>query len=221
MDKRIHIITGHYGSGKSEISVNMAMAMAQKGKKVIFADLDIINPYFRSNEARSMLEEKGVNVITTQYANSNVDIPALTGDLSRYLPDATTCLVIDVGGDDAGSRVIGRYRDEIPLQDTNLYFVVNCFRPETNSMDGTMKILDEVRSASRLSVNFLINNANLLDSTTMKDILTGRDFILEASRATGIPIAFHAIMKGIQESNEIQLNEPILWMEKTMGFTNL
>ena len=84
-----------------------------------------------------------------------------------------------------------------------------------------MKILDEVRSASRLSVNFLINNANLLDSTTMKDILTGRDFILEASRATGIPIAFHAIMKGIQESNEIQLNEPILWMEKTMGFTNL
>ena len=120
MDKRIHILTGHYGVGKSEISVNLAIKLAKQGKKVLFADMDIINPYFRINEARQILEKHGITVVTTKYANTNVDIPALTGELRRYLFDTGYSIVMDVGGDDAGAHVVGRYRNEIPYGETIL-----------------------------------------------------------------------------------------------------
>lgn len=217
MNKRIHMITGHYGSGKSEISVNMALTMAKEGKKIVFADLDIINPYFRSYEARSLMEEKGITVITTKYANTNVDIPALTADLSRYLKDEEVTLIMDIGGDDAGAKVIGRYRDEIPEQDANLYFVINCFRPETQTLQGVMIILQEVNAAARMKVNYLISNSHLMDATTKEDILKGRDFALEVSRATGIPIGFHAIMKNSRLKDDFHFDEPVFYMEKSMG----
>jgi hypothetical protein len=218
LDKRIHIITGHYGSGKSEISVNMALAM--KKQNVIFADLDIINPYFRSNEARNMLEQKGIIVMTTKYANTNIDIPALTGDFSRYLMDKSATIILDVGGDDAGAKVVGRYHNEIPTDEAVLYFVLNCFRPETRTVEGAMSILEEIRSSSRMKVDYLINNSHLMEDTTQEDILQGQAFAAEVSRATGIPIAFHAILQTTPILSELQFDEPVFWMEKTMGLTN-
>jgi len=219
--KRIHILTGHYGSGKSEISVNLAIELSKTEKNIFFADLDIINPYFRSNEAKNILESHGISVMTTKYANTNVDIPALTGELSRYLSDKDITLVMDVGGDDAGARVVGRYRNEIPADDAVMYFVINCFRPETKSVDGVLTILEEVREASRMDVGALINNSHLLDETTGGDIEKGIEFAREVSLRTGIPIAFHAIMKsGISKLN-LPVSEPVLLMDKYMGLYNI
>lgn len=218
MDKRIHIITGHYGSGKSEISVNLALKLRKEGREIVFADLDTINPYFRSNEARRFLENNGITVVTTKYANTNVDIPALTGELSAYLYDRNKTIILDVGGDDAGAKVVGRYRDEIPEDDKYLYFVINCFRPETRTLDGVMRILDEIVLASRVNVDYLINNSHLMDATTTDDILRGKEFALEVSQATGIPIAFHSIMKANRNKIETDFIEPVFLLEKYMGF---
>jgi cellulose biosynthesis protein BcsQ len=217
LNKRIHIITGHYGSGKSEIAVNLALALSKKGQNVVFADMDTINPYFRSNEARNILVSKGITVITTKYANTNVDIPALTGELSYYLRQKSAFLIIDVGGDDAGARIVGRYKHEISERDTNLYFVINCFRPETASVDGVLHILEEIRTVSGMKFNAIINNSHLMEATTEKHILKGRDFARRISHITGIPIAFHSIMKKDKISKNILADEPVLWMEKTMG----
>lgn len=216
MHKRIHIITGHYGSGKSEISVNLAISMSQRNS-IVFADLDIINPYFRSNEAKAVLEENGIYVMTTKYANTNVDIPALTGELSRYLNDKSITVVMDTGGDDAGAKVVGRYKNELPAEDACLYFVINCFRPETSTVDGVLKILDEIREASRMDVNAIINNSHLMDKTKAEDIQKGMEFAFEVSQITGIPIAFHGIMKNSQLIINFPVNERILWMNKYMG----
>lgn len=220
LDKRIHIITGHYGSGKSEISINLAMALSRQGKKVVLADMDIINPYFRSNEAKELMEDKGITVMTTKYANSNVDIPALTGELRFHLHDKNATLIIDVGGDDAGAKVVGSYSNEIPEQDANLYFVVNCFRPETTSLDGIRVILDEIQSAARMDVNYLINNGHLMSATTEQEVKKGIDFTKQVSHSTEIPIAFHAIMKNTPISSALLLDEPVFWMDKTMGVFN-
>lgn len=220
MDKRIHIIAGHYGSGKSEISVNFAIKLSQRGEKVLFADMDIINPYFRSNEARNILEKHGINVITTKFANSNVDVPALTGELSKYLADRNYNIVMDLGGDDAGALVVGRYRNEIRDEEAALYFVINCFRPETTSISGVIKILNEIREASRMEVDYLINNSHLMEATTINDIKKGMGFAFEVRNATNIPIAFHTIMKNDTIKLDNSIKESILWLNKTMGLNN-
>lgn len=217
LNKRIHIITGHYGSGKSEISINFAIELSKKEKNLVFADLDIINPYFRSNEAKNILKSHGITVMATKYANTNVDIPALTGEFSMYLSNKSITLVADVGGDDAGARVVGRYRNEIPSEDAIMYFVINCFRPETNSIEGVLTILDEIRGASGMDVSALINNGHLMGETTIDDIKKGMEFTLEVSHKTGIPIDFHAIMKGNSPKIDSSFGEDILWMDKYMS----
>jgi hypothetical protein len=221
LDKRIHILTGHYGSGKSEISVNLAIDLSKKEKNIVFADLDIINPYFRSNEAKSILEKHSISVMTTKYANTNVDIPALTGEFSKLLMNKSKTLVVDVGGDDAGARVVGRYKDEIPKDDALMYFVVNCFRPETKTIDGVLEILDEIKEASGLEVDALINNGHLMEDTTANDIKKGVEFSLEVFKKTGIPVAFHAIMKESSSKINFPISEPILWMDKYMGINSI
>ncbi|HEY8420755.1 MAG TPA: P-loop NTPase [Thermoclostridium sp.] len=218
MDKRISIITGHYGVGKSEISVNLAINLAKQGKKVIIADMDIINPYFRSNEARHELEKHGVEVIATKYANTNVDIPALTGELRKYLFDRSYNVVMDVGGDDAGALVVGRYRHEIPDDEATLYFVINCFRPETTTVSGVVNILEEIEKSSRMKVSYLINNSHLMDDTTDNDIINGIEFATEVSKTTNIPVAFHAVMKKDGINIDKYVKEPVLWLDKTIVF---
>ncbi|HEY8499450.1 MAG TPA: hypothetical protein VIL89_02435 [Clostridia bacterium] len=216
-DKRIHIFTGHYGTGKSEVSLNFAVNMSKTAKKIVFADLDIINPYFRSSAADNILEKNGIILVTTKYANTNVDIPALTGEVTKYLKDNEATLIIDTGGDDAGAKVIGRYRNEIPVPDAFMYFVINCFRPETRTVDDVMKILDEIRISSKMDVDYIINNSHLMDKTTERDIITGCEFARAVSIKTGIPIAFHSVMKENLEKIKLDFQEPVFPMEKYMN----
>jgi hypothetical protein len=215
--KRIHIFTGHYGSGKSEVSLNFAISRSKTAKKTVFADLDIINPYFRSIAYDNILKKNGIIPVSTKYANTNVDIPALTGEVTQYLKDNEATLIIDTGGDDAGAKVIGRYRSEIPVSDALMYFVVNCFRPETRTVEGVMKILDEIRSSSKMDVDYIINNSHLMDKTTDSDIITGYEFARVVSNKTGIPIAFHSVMKENLEKIEFDFIEPVFPMDKYMN----
>lgn len=220
MEKRIHIITGHYGAGKSEISVNLAMSLSRNGKKVLLADMDTVNPYFRSSNAKDELERCGIKVIIPWFANTNVDVPALTGEFSRYLADKSYHVVMDVGGDDAGALVISRYRNEICGDEAVVYFAVNCFRPETSDISGVMKILDEIKSTSGMEISFLVNNSHLMDSTTHNDIKHGIEFIRELSNITTIPVAFHAVMKktGFRADD---VKEPVLWLTRTINFPDI
>lgn len=215
-NKRIHIFTGHYGSGKSEVSLNFAINMSKTERKTVFADLDIINPYYRSSAAENILERNGIILVTTKYANTNVDIPALTGEVTQYLKDNGAALIIDTGGDDAGAKVIGRYRSEIPVSEALMYFVINCFRPETRTVDGVMKIFDEIRLSSKMDVDYIINNSHLMDKTTESDILTGIEFARAVSIKSGIPIAFHSVMKENLEKIRFDFQEPVFPMEKYM-----
>jgi len=215
--KRIHLFTGHYGSGKSEVSLNFAINCSKTAEKTVFADLDIINPYFRSIAAENVLKKNGIITVSTKYANTNVDIPALTGEITQYLKDDSAVLIIDTGGDDAGAKVIGRYRNEIPVSGSLMYFVINCFRPETRTVEGIMKILDEIRASSRMDVNYIINNSHLMDKTTERDIITGCEFARAVSIKTGIPIAFHSVMKENLEKIEFDFIEPVFPMDKYMN----
>lgn len=215
-NKRIHIFTGHYGSGKSEVSLNFAISLSKTAKKIVFADLDIINPYFRSIAADNILKKNGIITVSTKYANTNIDIPALTGEVTKYLKDGEAILIIDTGGDDAGAKVIGRYRNEIPVSDTLIYFIINCFRPETRTVEGVMKILHEIRLSSRMDVDYIINNSHIMDKTTEREILTGYEFAREVSGKTGIPIAFHSVMKEILDKTMFDFREPVFPLEKYM-----
>lgn len=214
--KRIHIFTGHYGSGKSEVSLNFAISLSKTAKKIVFADIDIINPYFRSIASDNVLKKNGIIPVTTKYANTNVDIPALTVEVTQYLKDNEATLIIDTGGDDAGAKVIGRYRSEIPVSDTIMYFIINCFRPETRTVEGVMKILDEIRLSSRMDVDYIINNSHLMEKTSDSDIITGYEFARVVSNKTGIPIAFHSVMKANLDKTGFDFQEPVFPMEKYM-----
>mgnify|MGYP000928878823 CR=1 FL=1 len=221
MGKRIHVLTGHYGAGKSEISVNLAMDFARQGKKVVLADMDTVNPYFRSGIARHELEKHGIKVVVPKFANTNVDVPALTGEFRRFLLDKEYVIVMDVGGDDAGALVTGRYRNELLDCGAVIYFVINCFRPETSTVPGVLRILREIRKSSGMEIDYLINNSHLLEDTTVDDIIRGIEFSREISSITNIPVAFHAVMRETGLELEKLAFEPVFLMNRIINFPDI
>ena len=161
--KRIVIFTGHFGSGKTEVAVNYALQAAGKGKKTAIIDLDIVNPFFRTADARNTLEAEGIKVITPIYANTNVDVPSLPAEISGMFEDRSYNVIIDVGGDDLGARAVSRYRDQIVREDYIHYFVVNTRRPMTRTKEEIVKMILEIQSSANLKVDKLVNNANILE----------------------------------------------------------
>ena len=191
---RLYIFSGHYGSGKSEVSVNFALALARVHRTAI-VDFDIINPYFRSAGARNALEQGGVRVITPEYANTNVDVPALPAEISYLFDDKSTKAVFDVGGDSAGARAVSRYRDEILLEDTACFFVFNVRRPTTSTADKAIEIYEEILESARVPFTAIINNTNLMAETTERDLLDGLDAAVELSGRLSLPVAFSVFME--------------------------
>ena len=189
--KRINIIAGHYGSGKTNIAINLAMKMKEDGLDVVCADLDIVNPYFRSKDARCALEKKGIGMIASEYANTNVDMPAMPASAYAMFDNKALHSVIDLGGDDVGAAAIGRFRDAL-LQENNYdcFWVVNPFRPLTRTVDLAMEAKDEIEKFLGFRFTKIINNANLGDETTAEDILDSLPFIQELSAKSGLPVAF-------------------------------
>ncbi len=187
------IIVGHYGSGKTEFSVNYAMYMQKHGKKVAIADLDIINPYFRTREITDELETEGIRVISSILGNKEshpMDLPSLSPELNILTQTNQYFGIIDVGGNPVGATALGRFSDSIKKINYNMYMVVNANRPETNSVKTVMEFLNGIEEKSKLKINGLINNTHLVRETTVQDILDGDKLVREVSEYASLPVMF-------------------------------
>ena len=189
---RLTLVTGHYGTGKTEFSVNLALALAEAGERTALADLDIVNPYFRSRERRELLEAAGVRLIATSQALADADVPALPAELHALLEDRTVRGVLDIGGDPSGARVLARYRPRIVKEDYRLLYVVNAARPEVRTAERSAEVLRAIETVTGLACTGLVNNTHLCGETTAEDVREGAALAEEGSRLTGIPVACHA-----------------------------
>ena len=190
--KRITLFAGHYGSGKTNIAVNYAMRLAAEGERVCIADLDIVNPYFRTKDSEAELREAGVELISPRFANSNVDLPALPPESYRPIRDKSVFGVLDIGGDDRGAYALGRFADAIREEnDYRMAFVVSCYRPLTATVEGAVEILREIEAAAGLAFTCIVNNSNLGGETTAETVRESLPFIEELCRRTGLPLWMH------------------------------
>jgi len=205
MDKRINIIVGHYGSGKTEFAVNFAINLTKKYKKVYIVDLDIVNPYFRTNDVRKQLQELGVEVIASEFASSNVDVPALPSEIFRVFCDSEAACVFDVGGDDDGAVALGRYKQYFDKDDYNMFFVVNTFRPLSATTDDVLKLIHDIEVSSRLKVTGLINNSNVSHLTEKDDILKGQKIVKKVSEKTKINIVYTSGLENVLKEIPLDL----------------
>ena len=187
--KRLTLFAGHYGSGKTNIAVNYALHLAAEGKKVCIADLDIVNPYFRTKDSAAQLEAAGVDLISPQYANTNVDLPALPAASYRLVQDRSSYGIMDIGGDDRGAYALGRFVPSILEEnDYRMIFVANASRPLTRTAEDAMEVMAEIEAACGLKFTDLINNTNLGSETTAETVLAAENYMQELSRLSGLPI---------------------------------
>ena len=190
--KRLTLFAGHYGSGKTNIAVNYALHLAKEGKKVCIGDLDIVNPYFRTADSAKVLEAAGVDVISPQFANSNVDLPALPAEAYRLVADKSAYGIMDIGGDDRGAYALGRYTPFIKEENNyRMAFVSNCYRPLTHTPQEALEVMGEIEAACGLPFTCIINNANLAGETTVETVLSSIPYVEELSRISGLPIFLH------------------------------
>ncbi len=206
------ILTGHYGSGKTSIAVQYALRLREAGKKVSICDLDIVNPYFRSTDHRAELEAAGVCLVTSQFAGSNLDIPALPKELYAAIAYKSGYAVLDVGGDDRGAVALGRYvPDIVDEDDYEMLFVANFFRPLTKTAEDALQVLREVEAACGMRATALVNNSNLGLETSAEDVLSTLERMERFARLAELPIAFTSVSNRLKEQLDHQLEHPF-WM---------
>lgn len=197
---RISIITGHYGTGKTEVSVNLALALAEEGEQVMLADLDIVNPYFRSRERKEMLEEAGVRVIATSQACHHADVPALPAEVLSILENRDVRGVLDIGGDPVGARVLARFQPKIVPEDYQLIYVVNANRPEVRTVENAVSYLRRIEETTGLTCTGLVNNTHLCGETTETEVRRGAELARAVSAETGIPVLCHVAKDSLAEN---------------------
>jgi hypothetical protein len=199
---RIAIVGGHYGVGKSEFTIALARAMRSEDERtpITVIDLDVVNPYFRTREARATLEPFGIDVIGNSLGvDTGVDVPAIPRSVIPALRDTGARTIIDLGGDPAGARALRQFRPHIPPEDTTVLFLVNAFRPEVSSLATARASLAAIENELGLSCGGLVNNTHLLHETDCTHLQRGDRLCHEISVATGIPVVFHAATRSILE----------------------
>ncbi|MBQ2252302.1 MAG: hypothetical protein II329_04960 [Clostridia bacterium] len=193
--KRVTIFAGHYGSGKTNIAVNYALSLAKEGKEVTIADLDIVNPYYRTKDSSEILAANGIELISSPYANTNVDVPALPAEAYRVTDNLDRYAVIDVGGDDRGALAMGRYAPKLLEENSfDMFAVINRFRPLTSDAESTLEVMREIEFACKMPFTGIVNNSNLGKDTTEKDVLSSLEYAEEVSRLTGLPIVMNCVL---------------------------
>ena len=194
--KRITLFAGHYGSGKTNIAVNYALKLRQQGLEVAVADLDIVNPYFRTKDSEKELKEAGIRLICSEFASSNVDLPSLPQDIYSVIDDRSEYAVMDIGGDDRGAYALGRYSESIVREnDYEMYLVINMYRPLTRDAYSTLEVMNEIEKAASMKFTAIINNSNLGEETTSQDVLGSLKYADEVSKLTGLPVAMTTVKK--------------------------
>ena len=196
---RLTVVVGHFGSGKSEFALNLAVALAREGHPFALADLDIVDPYFRSRECRQMLEQCGGRLIASSQACLDADVPSIPAEVSTLFDDKNLYGVLDVGGDPSGTRVLARYRHKLAENDTRVLLVVNGNRPLTDKPERAGWYLREIERVSGLRIDGLVNNTHLCGQTRVQDILSGASLIRQLSDETGIPVVCHTAPQELAE----------------------
>ena len=196
--KRVTLLAGHYGSGKTNIAVNLAMKQKREGFDVTVADLDIVNPYYRTKDSEEELKAAGIPLISSPFANSNVDLPALPQELYRIVDETDTHMVVDIGGDDRGAYALGRFAQK--LKDENDYemiLVINKYRPLTADEKDAMAIMKEIEEAGHLPFTAIINNSNLGKETTAEDVLNSVPYAEKMAKDTGLPLLLTTVREDL------------------------
>ena len=208
--KRLTLFAGHYGSGKTNIAVNYALLLASEGKKVCIADLDIVNPYFRTKDSMPVLQKAGIHLVSPQFANSNVDLPALPAESYRLVQDLSSYGIMDIGGDDRGAYALGRFVPAI-LEENNyrMIFVANCYRPLTRTPEDALEVMGEIETACGLRFTDLVNNSNLGTETTPEMVLGAIPYMEKLSSLSGLPIFAHTARADVAEVLSPQLDNVI------------
>lgn len=210
MEARIRVFVGHFGSGKTEISLNYAAKLADEGNKVCVADLDIVNPYFCSRDEEEFLKEKGIRLIATPKEYANAELGTIPLNAMSIFNDKSYEVILDVGGDNQGAIALGQYNRYFKEEDYDMYFVVNTTRPFTKDAEGVIQYINEIETASRLKVKYLISNTNLSYETTVEHILEGQKVIKEVSQRTGIPIRYTTVREDLVDGLPEEIEGEIL-----------
>ncbi|MCP4109257.1 MAG: cobalamin biosynthesis protein CbiA [Desulfobacteraceae bacterium] len=186
----IVVVVGAYGSGKTEVCINLAVSMKHEGVDVRVADLDLVNPYFRTREARGLLSNMKIDLVLPPDMYMQADLPILTPAISGMIRRPAELTLLDAGGNDAGATVLAALGDSLKGKNVHMLQVVNPFRPFTDTIRGCLKIRDEIEKASKINMTGIIGNPNLIDETTPADILSGYDFVKNLSGESGLPLEF-------------------------------
>jgi len=198
--KRITVITGHYGSGKTEFSVNLAFDLKKTHQKVAVIDLDIANPYFRSRERQKMFQEKGIDIYFNTYGYDIAeDLPAITASLRAPLENEDYMTIVDVGGNDSGARIINQFRKYFTGEESQMLCVLNANRPETDTAEGMIMHLHAIEEETGIKMEGIINNTHLLRETTIEDVFRGYDLCKTVSARLQLPIVYNTCRRDLLE----------------------
>lgn len=197
MDSRIRVFAGHFGSGKTEIALNYALKLNEQGKKVMIADIDIVNPYFCTRDEKILLEERGIKVVATPKEYSNAELGTIPLNTMSVFDDKSYEVIVDVGGDEQGSVALGQYKRFFDMEEYDMYFVINTTRPNTTDAASIVDYIKQIERASRLKVKYLINNSNLSYETEVSHIMEGMKVVKEVSEITGLPIKYTVIREDL------------------------
>lgn len=216
--KGIVIIVGNYGSGKTETAINLALYKKKAGLSVSIADLDLVNPYFRTREALKPLEQAGVKVVLPDIKYLNSDLPILTPGVAYMIKDSSDIAILDAGGDDAGVTVLAALNESLSKKNVNMIQVINPYRPFTQTVQGCIKIKDEIENSSNLKITGIAGNANLIDETTPDNIYHGYEMLQELSEVTGLKIEFITATTDIFPQLDLtKFNCPILQIHRGLA----
>ena len=214
----IVIIVGNYGSGKSETAVNLAIHARSQGLSVKITDLDLVNPYFRTREARTPLEKMGVEVVLPPSKYMHADLPILTPAVAAMIKSPADLTIMDAGGDDVGATVLAALADVLKGKEVTMLQVINPLRPFTQDLEGCLTIGREIEAASKLKLTGLVSNANLMDETTPQIIYDGLDLVTQVSNATGLDIEFiTASSKLMDQLDRDRITVPVLTLDRRLA----
>ena len=208
LKERVTVICGHYGTGKTNLSINLAMDCARSGESVTLVDMDIVNPYFRSADYSDMLTKEGIRVIGPNFANTNLDTPSLPGSVRTAIEDGER-VIIDVGGDDAGTTALAVYSRQLQSADPDVLYVVNMYRSMTTSPDEAVSILGDIERTAHLKATGVVNNSHLKQLTTAETVDASLEFADSVCGATGLPLRFTTVPRGISPSRKVENLYPI------------
>ena len=215
-EQRIVLIVGNYGSGKTEVAVNLAIQLSTK-RNVAIADLDIVNPYFRCREARDELESFGIRVINPTGDYQAADLPIILPEIRGAVLDGENTLIFDVGGDDVGARVLGSLADVLAKKPYTMLQILNAKRPFTETVAGCLKIKGEIEAASRLRITGLVSNTHLLEETGTETVLEGLRLAREVAKDADLPVSFVTADENLRDTFDVRdLACPVLWIKRRM-----